>query len=182
MAERRPNPIGDAMKARYPARWTWYKGLIVATFVAILASPFTIGITLLVAVPTLVAALIVYMPMRQHRRQVIAAYLAERGLSSMRELARQPWLNTLSVEQFRDTGATARVESAGEIHQRVTLTRAAAVGIFAVALPKKTDARTLFLTIEGPGVAEVREYRKNRVDELALRQFAARINSLSLAA
>lgn len=176
---RRPSPIGDAMKTRYPARWPWFRGLLVATFVLIVVSPFTLGIALLPAVPVAVAALIVYWPMRPHRRAVVSAYLAARGVSSMWELARQPWLNTLSVEQFHGTGATARVETAGEMNQRVTLTRVAAVGVFAFATPKKTDNRTLFLTIEGPGIAEVRQYQKARVDELALRRFAARINALT---
>lgn len=71
--------------------------------------------------------------------------------------------------------AAARVETAGEIHQRVTLTRVVAVGVFAFALKKKKDDRTLYLTVEGEGDAFVMEL-KPKIETKA-REFAARVSA-----
>ena len=51
----------------------------------------------------------------------------------------------------RFTGSLLRVETLGQINRRVTLTRVALVGIFALAAQKKEDDRELYLTVEGDG-------------------------------
>lgn len=76
-------------------------------------------------------------------------------------------------------GASARIDTAGEIRRRVTVTRAATMGVFALAARKKVDDEVVYLTIEGPHVAEVREYPAKNLDQAALRQFVADINSLA---
>ena len=73
--------------------------------------------------------------------------------------------------------ATARVETAGDIHRRVTATRMVAVGVFAFALKKKKDDRTLYLTVEGEGDAFVMELKPKL--ETKAREFAARVSSAS---
>jgi hypothetical protein len=97
----------------------------------------------------------------------------------------QPWIKELSIDgrilKSADgdhdlAGATARVETSGEIERRVTAARLVALGVFAFAAKKKRDKRDLFLTVEGPSVALVRQYKATDVDETALRQFAADIN------
>jgi hypothetical protein len=104
-----------------------------------------------------------------------------------RSLATQkaPWLKELSIDgrtlKSKDgehdlAGATARVETAGQIEQRVTAARLVTLGVFALAAKKKRDNRDLFLTVEGPHVALVRQYSAKDVDEAELRQFAADIN------
>ncbi len=50
-------------------------------------------------------------------------------------------------------GAVGRVETAGEIDKRITITRLVALNIFAIALRKKKDKRELYLTVEGDGFA-----------------------------
>ncbi len=50
-------------------------------------------------------------------------------------------------------GASAVVESAGQVQQRITATRLLAVGVFALAIPKKTSDRVVFIVIEGEGFA-----------------------------
>lgn len=71
--------------------------------------------------------------------------------------------------------ATARVETAGEIRERVTVTRLVAVGVFAFALKKKTDARELYLTVEGNGAAFVMELNPKLGHQA--REFAAKVNA-----
>lgn len=96
-----------------------------------------------------------------------------------------PWLSELSIDgrtlRSKDgehdlAGATARVETAGQIERRVTAARLVALGVFAFAAKKNRDDRDLFLTVEGPHVALVRQYAAKDVDEAALRQFAGDIN------
>lgn len=73
--------------------------------------------------------------------------------------------------------AAARVETAGDIQSRVTVTRLLATGVFAFALKKKKDSRELYLTVEGAGGAFVVDVdpRKGR----AAREFAAKVNAAS---
>lgn len=52
-------------------------------------------------------------------------------------------------------GASAAVESVGEIHRRITATRLILTGPFALAFRKATDHRELYLTVEGCGFAFV---------------------------
>ena len=80
-------------------------------------------------------------------------------------------------------GLRASVDSVGQLSRRVTLTRVALVGVIALALRKREDDRSVFLTIEGPSAAIVREIpvgSDRRVQRTA-RQFAAAINSAAQA-
>ena len=75
-------------------------------------------------------------------------------------------------------GVTATVETGEELHRRVTLTRVALTGVFALALKKRTGG-TSFLTVEGPGFAWVEEVgRKDRGVALA---FAAKVRGATTA-
>jgi hypothetical protein len=115
-------------------------------------------------------------------RQARAGEAAELG-------EKQPWTldYTLDEQGLRTSdgrvldvqGATARIETEGELRKRVTATRLVALGLFALAARKKVDSRTVYLTIDGPNVAEVREYQAAKLDHVALRQFVASINSLA---
>lgn len=112
-----------------------------------------------------------------------------RAAENRQRLTREPWLADLAIdgdtlrnvdgEAVDLTGAEARVETTGELRRRVTATRLATTGVFALAAKKKVDDRTVFLTIEGPNVAEVHEYPAAKLDQVALRQFVATINSLA---
>ncbi len=53
-------------------------------------------------------------------------------------------------DRFPLSGATASVEAGGQITQRLTATRLATLGKFALAAPKKRDRRELYLAVEGP--------------------------------
>lgn len=99
----------------------------------------------------------------------------------------QPWLEELVLDgrtltskdgEHDLTGATARVETASELCNRITGTWLVTLGVLALPGRKKSDTRSpLWLSIEGPNVAVVREYpRTKRLDERALRQFAAAVN------
>lgn len=71
--------------------------------------------------------------------------------------------------------ATARVETAGQIQERVTATRLLATGIFAFALKKKKDARELYLTVEGDGWGFVVDVDPNKGAQA--RQFAMAVTN-----
>lgn len=78
--------------------------------------------------------------------------------------------------------AHASIETAGEIRKRVTATRLVATGVFAFALKKKEDDRTIFLTVEGDGWAFVASMPLSSgtlamVDRQQGMEFAAYINS-----
>lgn len=80
-------------------------------------------------------------------------------------------------------GVRASIDSVGQLTSRVTLTRVAAVGILALALRKRQDDRSVFLTIVGPGVPIVRElpvHGDPRVQRTA-REFAALVNATAQA-
>lgn len=81
-------------------------------------------------------------------------------------------------------GVRAHVESVGQLTTRITATRLATIGVFALALRKRADDRSVFLTIEGPGVAVVREIpvRANPGIQKAARGFAAAVNAQAMAA
>lgn len=51
----------------------------------------------------------------------------------------------------RFTGSMMRVETYGQINRRVTATRLALIGVFALAATKQQDDRELYLTVEGDG-------------------------------
>jgi hypothetical protein len=78
-------------------------------------------------------------------------------------------------------GATARVESAGEITSRLSATRLVAFGPLALLARKKVDLRELYLTVEGDGFSIVRKLDPKKDGENA-RRFAAEVNALAGAA
>lgn len=74
-------------------------------------------------------------------------------------------------------GATARIENAGDIQRRVTVSRVLLTGGVGLFLKKKVDNRELYLTIEGDGYSIVRALDPKK-DGTTSREFAARVNSL----
>ena len=76
-------------------------------------------------------------------------------------------------------GVHAHVESVGQLTTRITATRLVPLGVFALALRKRTDDRSVFLIVEGPGLAIVREIpvRANPGIQRAAREMAAAINA-----
>lgn len=76
-------------------------------------------------------------------------------------------------------GVTATVESGEDLHRRLTVTRVALTGPFALLLKKKAGG-TSFLTVEGPGFAWVEEVsRKQKGDAMT---FAAKVRGAAAAA
>jgi hypothetical protein len=73
-------------------------------------------------------------------------------------------------------GAHATLETTGDVHRRVTATRLLATGVFAFALKKKRDDRTLWLTIEGHGFQAVAEVdpKNERVARAWMAEFNTR--------
>lgn len=74
-------------------------------------------------------------------------------------------------------GLTAKVETAGQLRERVTLTRVAFTGLFAMALKKKKDDREVFLTVEGPGFVWLIEVDRKKDGDA--RKFAAKVGDAS---
>ena len=72
-------------------------------------------------------------------------------------------------------GATARVEAASDIKNRVTATRLVALGVFAFAAKKHSGH--VYLTVEGDGFEFVVEVPIKK--EADARKFAAKINNAS---
>lgn len=79
-------------------------------------------------------------------------------------------------------GLTARVEDSGTLNRRITATRMVALGVFALAAPKKQDDREVYLTIEGPTTAIVKsiKVKSNPTIGTAARKFSMELNSASL--
>jgi hypothetical protein len=75
-------------------------------------------------------------------------------------------------------GATARVEAGEALEKRVTATRLATLGIFALAAKKKSGGES-FLTVEGPEFFWSVEV--GRGDQGKAREFAAKVNSAAKA-
>lgn len=78
------------------------------------------------------------------------------------------------------SGVTAVVESVGQLQRRITATRLATIGVFALAMRKKIDDRELYMTIAGPTFEWLVELPPN--DGSAARQFASEINNAALRA
>lgn len=72
------------------------------------------------------------------------------------------------------SGVTAVVESGEALSQRVTLTRFAAFGLFALAMKKKKGG-TSFLLIEGPDFAWTVEVKRG--DQAKAQAFAAKVRT-----
>jgi len=100
----------------------------------------------------------------QERAKVQAAERARLGISDADAILMHNagtfglWLdthrNTVGAKdqahgQF--TGSMARIETEGELTSRITVTRLATLGIFALGARKKVDQRELYLTVEGDG-------------------------------
>lgn len=78
-------------------------------------------------------------------------------------------------------GLTARVEDSGTLNRRITATRLATIGVFALAAKKKQDDREVYLTIEGDTTAIVKsvQFKANPKAGLEARQFAAQLNLMA---
>jgi hypothetical protein len=78
-------------------------------------------------------------------------------------------------------GLTARVEDSGTLNRRITATRLALLGPFALAAKKRQDDREVYLTIEGGDVAILRtvQLKDKPTAGTEARQFAAKVNSRS---
>jgi hypothetical protein len=76
-------------------------------------------------------------------------------------------------------GATAHVETSGDIERRITATRLLLTGPFALALRKKKDHRALYLTIDGQGFQILVELRPKQ--ERAARTWAVAFNNRAMA-
>ena len=72
-------------------------------------------------------------------------------------------------------GAHATVETSGELSRRITATRLATTGVFALALKKKRGERQLSLTVTGTGFEFVVELDPDK--QADARRFAARLNT-----
>lgn len=81
-------------------------------------------------------------------------------------------------ETHRLDGVSARVEDGSELESRVTMTRMAALGLFAFAVKKKRGGEK-YLTIEGPDFFWTLEV--DRDEQGDARKFAAKINNAARA-
>lgn len=72
-------------------------------------------------------------------------------------------------------GATASVQTEGEIRDRFTATRILMLGVFALAFKKKTSDKDVFVVIEGPGYV-ITSHVPNKKESDA-RQFARDFNA-----
>ena len=98
----------------------------------------------------------------------------ERASNTYHGLTLQPDGTMLYRRETQPTaGAVARVETAGEISNRVTVSRMLLTGPFAFALKKKRDARELYLTVEGVDATWVLEIDPKEGGKA--REFAARV-------
>lgn len=99
-------------------------------------------------------------------------------------VAKQPIESFDDVAVYRDhirrgkeehplTDLTAKVETTGDLERRITATRMLMTGPFALALRKKKDHRTLYLTIEGPDFAWLLELKPKQ--ESDARRFAVKL-------
>lgn len=72
-------------------------------------------------------------------------------------------------------GATAHVETSGDVQRRVTATRVLTTGVFALGMRKKKDSRKVFFTVEGVGWSV--SVTLPPETEARARAFAARVNA-----
>lgn len=71
---------------------------------------------------------------------------------------------------------TVRVETSGDVERRITASRMVLMGPLALAFRKKKDHRTLYFSVEGPGVGWLAEVDPK--DETKVRKFALELKSL----
>lgn len=147
-----------------------------------------------VALPVAVVALSIFLLVRRNDRARLAAMTdAERAA----ELARRAEKKRRKEQTFKGVtvidgritsaegewplaGASARVETAGEITSRLSATRLAAFGPFGLLARKRVDKRELYLTVEGVGFSIVKKLDPN-LDGAKARTFAAKVNGLAAA-
>lgn len=112
----------------------------------------------------------------------IASYKRDKELgvvASYADLKLTPTHLLVGSARYKLEGVRAMVEDSGQLSKRITATRVVATGVIALAWRKRVDDRSVFLTIEGPGVALVREVRleKDKDAPARARAFAAAVNS-----
>lgn len=119
-------------------------------------------------------------------RAAIAEWVTERRANPVREFAGISVSSTAVTYQgqsFPRVGATAAVETAGQVEvrdrTRLSVTRIAVLGVFALAAPKRktvtSDTRELYLTVTGDGFEVCVSVDPDK--GLQARQFAAVVNS-----
>lgn len=75
-------------------------------------------------------------------------------------------------------GAQATVETEDDTRRRITATRIATIGVFALAAKKKTGGRDIHLVVEGDGFCITREVTFGFMEDAA-REFAATFNEVA---
>lgn len=89
--------------------------------------------------------------------------------------------NPASGQRHELPGLVARVEDSGTLNRRITATRLATLGPFALAAKKKQDDREVYLTVEGATMAIVRSvlFKKTPTAGADARKFAAQLNLMA---
>jgi hypothetical protein len=85
--------------------------------------------------------------------------------------------NLRTGESIRLAGASATVDTAGELDKRVTATRLILTGPLAFGLRKKKDSRELFVLVQGEDGSFLAEIDSKKQKEA--REFALKINTLA---
>ncbi|HXR74014.1 SHOCT domain-containing protein [Actinocrinis sp.] len=86
-------------------------------------------------------------------------------------------IRTAGQSGGRFTGSLASVETEGQLTSRITVTRLATLGVFALGARKKVDNRELYITVEGDGFQLVAKLPPT--SGALARQFAAAYNTRS---
>jgi ribosomal protein L7/L12 len=89
--------------------------------------------------------------------------------------------NPASGQRHELPGLVARVEDSGTLNRRITATRLATLGPFALAAKKKQDDREVYLTVEGATMAIVRSvlFKTTPTAGADARKFAAQLNLMA---
>lgn len=113
----------------------------------------------------------------QHRRERAPGVIASFADLRLTETALIEGIGR--AERWHDlAGLVARVEDSGTLNRRFTASRLVLMGPFALAAPKRQDDRSVYLTIEGPATAVLREVemRYQQSAGSAARRFAMELN------
>lgn len=108
-------------------------------------------------------------------RAVDTAFELEAGRFGLAVSLARGTVGAAGQSSGRFAGSRARVETSGEIHRRVTVTRLVLLGPFAQAVKKRQDDRSMFLTVEGVDFELVVQVDPKR--EADARRFAADFNT-----
>lgn len=147
-----------------------------------------------VAVPLAALIVVVLLLVRRHDRLRLEALTPERRVA---ELARRAESKRRKANTYKGVtvldgrvstsegdwplaGASARVETAGEITSRLSASRLVVFGPLGLFARKRQDKRELYLTIEGVGFSVVKELNPD-LDGAKARKFAAQLNGLAAA-